>query len=122
MVNLPPGNGGRTCNATWIITAQGAGAGAGTFSGTYQSSPGNASECADSGTLDGTVTPTGDIRTRYHSSSPGGCTLTGGSTEYQGFVSAIAVTAHREYVERYPYPVLGLVDYRVTGTVSVNRR
>jgi hypothetical protein len=113
------GSGGLTCNETWLITGQQGGA----FSGTYQSTPNAGSACRDAGTIDGTVTPSNEIRIRPHSNTNSGCVLLTGSTEYHGFVSGSgAVTAQSDYSMRCPVPVVGQLDYRVTWTITVNRR
>jgi hypothetical protein len=121
-MDLPPRDGGRTCSPTWIINTQGSGAGGGTFAGTYENTSGDASVCADSGVVEGTVTMSGEIHVRYHTRSGDDCALTAGSTEYQGLVSSVGVIAHREFSERCPDPTLGSIDYHVTGTLTVIRR
>jgi hypothetical protein len=114
--------GARTCNMTWLVTGQDAGA----FMGTYQSSPGTADECGDAGTLDGNVSLSGGVGIHLHSTNSGGqCVLLSdiASTTYVGVVSSTgALTAQRVYSLRCAQPRGGSFDYRVTDTVSMNQR
>lgn len=117
IAGFPPTVAGASCVVAWLITAQGAG----TFSGTYQHSPGS-SGCADTGAINGAVNQDGAIRMTPTSSIPGTCTLTGGSPEYVGVLSGGSLTVQRQYSMRCPFPVIGAIDYSVTDTLSMARR
>jgi hypothetical protein len=110
---------GQTCNDTWIIGGQNFGS----FTGTYQRSPGTSRACADAGTVQGTILPSGDVLAQIQSYTNSGCVLLAGESRYGGIVSvAGGLTAQHDYAMRCPDQLFGTLEWRVSGTISLNRR
>ena len=109
------GPGSQTCNETWLVTVQNAGA----FDGTYQRS---GDDCGASGMINGGILVSGEVDVRHRGATGSDCVLLSGDGVYKGFVSpAGGLTAQTAYSVRCPFN-RGTLDYSVTATLSMNRR
>jgi hypothetical protein len=105
------------CDMSWLITSQSGGF----FSGTYERT---GTQCADAGSMTGTVSPDGGVALKPKSTLPSAlmCVLTSGDVVYNGAVSAAgALTA--QVVEGLHCTFGGeTFDRNVSATVSMNQR
>lgn len=116
--------GSNTCIETWVISGQAAGA----FSGTYQTSGGTTTTCAQAGAVTGSVSAAGTITNLQHSASVGGglppgmtCTRLSGSEVLSGVLSGAALTA--QGTDRLRCTGFGLtLDADRGMTIAMNRR
>jgi hypothetical protein len=113
------------CNETWLVTSQDRHS----YAGTYQTTPSaGTTGCAGSGSLQGSVTPGGEVRLTFRGDSPSACKLLRGDPDFAGFVSPSGgLTAQRAYVLRCPslasrYGGPATQDEQYNVTVSMSKR
>lgn len=111
-------NANLVCSAVWIITSQTNEQ----FFGTVQWS--GDTGCPGAAQLVGNVLPNGEVHVSPRGSSPGLCILTGGDSDYHGFVSPSGgLTAQQSYRTHCEGEQYGRgIDYTVVATFVVNRR
>lgn len=111
--------GSRTCNETWLITAQSDGS----FSGAFQSTPGTSAVCAVSGDIRGTVGLNGSLTLgQGNTGTMSACTAIGLNPSAIGVLSAAGnITAGFIVMLRCPFG-RGTIDYKYTSSFTLSRR
>jgi hypothetical protein len=110
-------SGSNTCTETWLVDSQSGGS----FSGTFQTSGGTTTSCAQAGTFSGTVSTSGSLSVRFSSTlNPlTGCARTGGSDSFSGLLSGGTGTLQMSQTLHCTSPAVA--DVNVSYTISIHK-